>query len=458
MYAPDTAITADTLTISGAGKTATGNTRISLNNMQLLGKPTIGDGILLVNTTNGATTAANAFYYPARIAVGAYEYRLVQGGTNAPGNWYLKADNSGTAQIVAAYGNQPVNSYPTSTQYIPIPPSTVASEPITPQSSQRLEVANYPALGSLARLYSMNTVDSYDQRRGDLTQLNTLSDETNRSAAWGRILGKGDELRSNNRDLGPGLNARTFAAQLGVDLYRNFSEKAQTVAGPFMTLGQSTGTTYNSNGSVYTGNVQMQAYSLGFNATHIVSNGLYVDSVIQATRFTGAQASSILGTSINTTGLGLTASLEGGMKLNVSEKISITPQAQLTVNNNQFNDTADTYSKIDIPSDTSLIGRIGVKIAYDTSTTSGPTTSAWMRVSGLSTLTGKNGQMNFQSTYTPDTIAFSAQAPANWMAIDAGLNIKLSKDSQLSLNLGYDTSLNNTYQGVYGRIGVQVAF
>jgi outer membrane autotransporter protein len=467
LYAPDTAITADTLTISGAGKTATGNTRIGLNNMQLLGKPTVGDGILLVNTTNGATTAANAFYYPARIAVGAYEYRLVQGGTNAPGNWYLKADNAATVQIVAAYGNQPVTSYDTqqasasasttSAQYVPII-TNPAADPITPQSSQRLEVANYPAISSLARLYAMNTVDSYDQRRGDLTQLNRAGNETNQSAAWGRFLGKADELRSNNRDLGPGLNARTYAVQLGADLYRHFSENGQTVIGPFMTLGQANGNTYNSTGTTGTGNVQMQAYSLGFNATHIAPNGVYVDTVIQASRYTGAQANSMLGTSINTMGWGATASLEGGIKLHATEKVSITPQAQLTVNNNRFNDAQDTYSKIDMPSDTSLIGRVGVKIAYDTTTASGPTTSAWMRVSGLSTLAGKNGQMNFQSTYTPDTTAFNAQAPANWMAIDAGLNVKITKDSQLSLNLGYDTSLTSAYQGVYGRIGLQVAF
>ncbi len=465
LYAPDTAITADTLTISGAGKTATGNTRIGLNNMQLLGKPTVGDGILLVSTTNGATTAANSFYYPARIAVGAYEYRLVQGGANAPGNWYLKADNAATAQIVTAYGNQPVTSYDTqqaagitaNAQYVPII-TNPAADPITPQSSQRLEVANYPALSSLARLYAMNTVDSYDQRRGDLTQFNVASNETNQSTAWGRFLGKADELRSNNRDLGPGLNARTYAMQLGADVFRHSSENGQTAVGPFMTLGQASGNTYNSTGSTGTGNVQMQAYSLGFNATHIAPNGLYVDSVIQGTRFTGAQANSILGTSINTMGWGITASLEGGMKIQATDKISITPQAQLTVNNNRFNDTQDAYSKIDMPSDTSLIGRVGVKVSYDTTTATGPSTSAWMRISGLSTLAGKNGQMNFQSTYAPDTTAFNAQSPANWMAIDAGLNIKLTQDSQLSLNLGYDTSLTNAYQGVYGRIGLQVAF
>lgn len=457
LYAPDTNLTADTLTINGAGYSGTGTTRIALSNTQLLGKPTSGDGVLLVNTTNGATTATNAFYYPGRLAAGAYEYRIVQGGSAAPGNWYLKADNAAVIQQVAAYGNQPgTNSTAT---MIPLNSALFLSEPVTPNSTERLEVANYPAMVSLARLYSMNTVDSLDQRRGDLMQTSKSNVNFPDSNAWARIIGKGEELRSTDRNQGPGLNARTYAAQFGFDAWRTVhADESKTFAGPFMTIGQANGNTYSSNGSFHTGDVQLQGMSLGLSATHVLQNGVYIDGIVQATRFTGSRANSILGTSINTTGWGLTGSLESGVKIKTSEHVSLTPQAQLIVNSNQFANSEDLYSQVAIPRDTSLVGRIGVKASYETSTQAGLDTSTWLRVSGLSNIAGKNGQMNFQSPYTNDVAGFNAQAPAAWLAIDAGLNVKISKDSQLSLSLGYDSSLSNSYQGAYGRVGLQIEF
>ena len=111
-----------------------------------------------------------------------------------------------------------------------------------------------------------------------------------------------------------------------------------------------------------------------------------------------------------------------------------------------------------MPTDTSTVGRLGVKLSYDTSNDKGPDTSLWLRVSGLSTLSGRNMQTVFQNTQGQFGTAFSAQSPNNWMTVDAGLNVKTGKNSQLYLNIGYDTSLSNAYQGIYGRAGLQFAF
>lgn len=469
LHGTTTNIIADTLTIQGAGSVASGSTQIGLINTQLLGNPTTGDGILLINATGGAVTGNTSFYYPNRIAAGAYEYQIVKGGTNSPNSWYLRADNSASLEIAAAYGTKPLVEYKPAPQpaeqaeqaipQVVIPNVAPVPTTVTPEPSQRIEVANYPSIASLARLYALSTVDSFDQRRSDLAQANgSLGIKTSKTS-WGRVLGKSAELRSQDRNMGPGVNGRTFAIQLGTDLYSNESpDGAKTFFGPFMTLGQASGNTYNSNGNFNTGNVLLQGYTLGLNATHITAQGFYVDALLQATRFSGVRANSILGASINTTGWGLSASIESGMKIKMTDQINLTPQAQLIYNNTQMNDTADFYANIGIPNDSSLTGRIGLKLSYDNLTPTGSASQAWIRLSGLSTLTGRNSQIVFQSPNGNSNVAFNAQTPANWLSLDAGLNVALSKTSQLSFTLGYDTSVTNAYRGGYGQVGLQVAF
>ena len=469
LYAQATQLIADTLTINGLGNNASGATQVGLINTQLLGNPTTGDGILLFQASGGATTGNNTLYYPNRIAVGAFEYQIVKGGANSPDSWYLRSDNSASLEVAAAYGSNPVVDYVPSEQPAeqaaqavpPVVVPNIAPVPttVTPEPSQRIEVANYPSLASLARLYMLSTVDSFDQRRSDLAQSNGSLGVNNSKTSWGRVLGKSGELRSDDRNQGPALNARTYAIQLGTDLYRHqAADGSQTWIGPYMTLGQASGNTFSSNGSFRTGNVLLQGYALGLNATHITSTGLYVDALLQATRLSGVRANSIVGPSINTTGWGLTASVETGWKLNMTNRVTVTPQAQLIYNNTQMNDTADLYANIGIPNDSSLLGRLGVKVSYDNTIGTGRATQAWLRLSGLSMLSGRNSQIVFQSPSGNSNVAFNAQTPANWLSVDAGLNVALSKSSQLSFTLGYDTSVTNAYRGGYGQIGLQVAF
>jgi autotransporter-associated beta strand protein len=152
LYPQTTQLIADTLSIHGAGNSASGSTQIGLINTQLLGNPTSGDGILLIQATGGATTGNNAFYYPNRIAAGAYEYQIVKGGTNSPENWYLRADNSASLEVAAAYGSNPVVDFvppeqpaQQSEQSVPavvVPNIAPVPTTVTPEPSQRIEVAS----------------------------------------------------------------------------------------------------------------------------------------------------------------------------------------------------------------------------------------------------------------------------------------------------------------------------
>ena len=421
------AIVADQLAIEGQGNRASGSTVISVTDPTgVLGRPTVGDGILLVDVSEGATSTTDAFSAP-RIAAGAYEYTLNRGGEESAQSWYLRADNDA-----------------------PAPPVIV-----TPKVAQREEVALYPALPSLARQYLWSINGTLDDRRG---APDILSQWQEQPIAWGRFVGQGNKTAPGNADKGPGLKTNDWALQLGADVLRSSSDWGQWRVGPVLTLGRSVGGAYNARGTAKTGDVALNAYSLGLNATVASTHGGYADLLLIATRLTGIEARSPLGTSISTTGWAYSGSLEGGWRVAMTDRVSVTPQAQIYSTTVDLNNTADAFSRIDMATNTSLLGRLGVKLAYDNQQAQGPATTFWARASVYSTLAGKNAQTSFLNVLGTNATTFDSQAPGTWFALDAALNVQTSRNTAVQFGVGYQTSFNSQFQGVYGQVNVRYAF
>lgn len=76
-----------------ANGSASGTTGIGVLNVGGTGAATVADGIMVVQATNGASTAANAFALYSPVAAGAYEYYLFKGGVSGGSgeNWYLRS-------------------------------------------------------------------------------------------------------------------------------------------------------------------------------------------------------------------------------------------------------------------------------------------------------------------------------------------------------------------------------
>ena len=429
-YGPSTAVTADTLTIGGQ---ATGLTTIVVRDSGALGQPTSGNGIQLVNSANSTSTTA---FQTGRIAAGAYEYKLVQ--TN--GSWYLKTSD---------------NSVPAAPPTESDPPG----EPVTPQPGQRVETALYPALPTLARLYALNIVDSYDQRRGDLALLSDGSSKRKTGMAWGRLIGKIAKSDPSNVSFGPMLSSRTYGIQVGIDaLAAQHADGSQSFFGPFATFGQATGKVSSQSGAVQTGSVSLTAYSLGVNGTHITPNGHYVDAVLQGTRFENAQSNSLVSTSLWTQGWGMTASLEGGYNVKLSQRLALVPQAQVVYNLNRLQTAQDAYSQVSMPSDSSTLGRIGAKLSFTDDPKSSTASNIWARVSGLSMLSGANTQTQMSNLAGTNTTTFNTQAPTTWAAFDIGVNQRISSNHLVYLNAGYESALSTMYQSGYVKGGYTYRF
>ena len=421
------AIVADRLAISGAGNTASGTTTITVSDPTgVLGKPTIGDGILLVGVTDGATSTSTAFTAP-RIAAGAYEYKLTRGGEDSAESWYLRAD-----------ANEPQ------------PPVVV-----TPEASQREEVALYPSLPSLARQYLWSINGTLDDRRG---APDVIGQWDKQPVAWGRLIAQHNETKPGNVNDGPGLKANDWGLQLGADLWRSDSAWGQWRVGPVMTIGRSTGSANNATGSVKTGNVSLNAYSLGLNATVASSQGAYADLLLLGTRLTGVKADSPLGTSINTTGWALSGSVEGGWRLPLNDKFALTPQAQVYTTTVNLSDSADAYSQVQMPTETTVLGRLGLKLSYDNIQATGPRTQLWARASVYSTLSGKDASTSFLNLQGTNATTFQSQAPGTWMALEAAVNVQASDNTSVQVGLGYQSTFDNQYRGIYGQVNVRWGF
>ncbi len=82
----------DVLTIDGG--TGTGASTLRITNTTGPGALTTGNGILVVDAINGATTVPGAFVLANRLFAGAFEYKLYRGSIDAsnPNAWYLRSE------------------------------------------------------------------------------------------------------------------------------------------------------------------------------------------------------------------------------------------------------------------------------------------------------------------------------------------------------------------------------
>ncbi len=94
----------------------------------------------------------------------------------------------------------------------------------------------------------------------------------------------------------------------------------------------------------------MTGTSFGGYWTHIGPQGWYLDAVLMGTWY-GGDANSNEGQGIDVDGHGVTASLEGGYPIALSESWTLEPQAQLIWQSLSLDDQADRYSSISFDSD-----------------------------------------------------------------------------------------------------------
>ena len=166
----------DRLVVNGGS--ATGQTNLAIHSTTGAGDLTTADGIMMVSTINGGTTAPGAFSLPGEVRGGAYDYFLFRGGLTGdnPDDWFLRS----TFAVPPSPSTLPALSVPPSV-LPPDPPSATLPPGLYPIIGP--ELATYGVVQPMARQLGLMTVGTLNQRIGDTM---TLASAGNDGSGWSR--------------------------------------------------------------------------------------------------------------------------------------------------------------------------------------------------------------------------------------------------------------------------------
>ncbi|HEY4250010.1 MAG TPA: autotransporter outer membrane beta-barrel domain-containing protein [Roseomonas sp.] len=328
------------------GGTATGDSILRITNIGGQGAQTV-QGIRVVETQNGGTTAAGAFRLDTRVAAGAFEYQLFRGGSSSADDWYLR---SFLLPSEGGGGGDPTSP--------PIP-------------LYRPEAALYAPIPAIARQMGLATLGTLHERVGDEENIRDLtSTSPYANGAWARAFGE----RSRNRWSGtvdPRATGDLVGLQAGFDIIRTnpYAGGHRDHAGVYVAY-----TNYNApvtSGfalgvqNLRVGRLLMEGPSVGAYWTHFGPSGWYVDAVFQ-TSWYDITARSDYGTGLSTNATGYTASLEAGYPIHfgAGNRWQVEPQAQIIYQSVSVDRSRDAFSSVDWDEGGAWTGRIGARLQY----------------------------------------------------------------------------------------------
>jgi len=425
----------DQLVISGADHTTSGLTNIIVTNAGGLGSFTVGNGIRVVATADGATTGAGSFALGAPAVAGPYEYSLYHGALDGsdPNSWYLRNDrpNSPTP-LIADY---------------------------------RSEVSLYSTAQSQAQVYGRALLDTLHERSGELdsrvitTGQQASTDVNSGYVGWGRFIGQ-----HNSRSNGAGIYSRDGAAfdqdiyafQFGMDLMRReHADGSRDHAGIYAAVGQSKADVTHYTGA-HAGRNTLDAYTAGAYWTHYGAKGWYVDAVTQATQYS-ADLHSSRGFQLKTDGYGLAASLEAGYGFKFGNGLVIEPQAQIVYQHISFDNGSDSAARVWFDDANSLAGRIGMRVRKDWTLNESDKNprilTTWARANLWHEFLGDN-KVSFSSLNGP--VAFSSDMGGSWMELQVGVSTQLSASSSIFASGSYQLGLSGDQHAYNGKVGLRI--
>ena len=156
----------DRLVINGGP--GTGATTMHVTNVNGPGAETAGNGILVVQATNGATTSPGAFTLSnGELRGGAFDYDLFRGGVSgSPNDWFLRSDFvvTGPPGEILPPGTSPPTTPPVTRL-----PSNPPPNPLPPGVYPIIgpELATYGVVQPLARQLGVAILGTLDDRVGD---------------------------------------------------------------------------------------------------------------------------------------------------------------------------------------------------------------------------------------------------------------------------------------------------
>nr|WP_239005931.1 autotransporter outer membrane beta-barrel domain-containing protein [Burkholderia territorii] len=423
------------------GGTATGTTGLKIANTAGTGAQTTGDGIPVVVTANGGTTAASAFHLAGPVQAGAYEYRLYRGGQSDANGWYLRS------QLDPTDPGDPVH---------PSGGGDGGGNGNGGNLAYRPGVAGYAMTPLLNADYGFSTLGKLHERVGDIYNLEKQA-PGNRDGVWGRIGGQSLDANAGRF----AADERTFFAQFGKDWTLDQAPAGgSTHAGVTASIGIANASFSDMARagtpglSTSTGSVEMHAQSIGGYWTRYLADGTYFDSVGQVTHY-GNRYRDGYGNDASQNGFGIALSQEVGKPFGIGgTPIAVEPQAQLMYQYLKLNGFNDNVSAVSGTTSNALRGRVGVRIFrpnLDANAGGGAATPYF-------TADVLHDFLSPGQTVVGGT-PFATHLGRTWYELGLGVTAGFGKSGELYANVKYARNIGGDYRrGVTGQAGYRYSW
>ena len=459
---------------------ATGNTSVHVTNVGGPGAETTGNGILVVNAINGATTAPGAFTLSnANCAPAPSTIDLFRGGVSgSPNDWFLRSDF--IVPPIPPGRLQPPDALP------PFPPDAAAE----PAAARRLSdhragtrhlwrgAASGAAIGALdprhARRPGRRHLRAGWLRRSRLRPppdaLPTRKPGPTGLApcplfspsVWGRFFGQTiDNHYQAFAD--PRASGNLGGFQGGIDLLRG-----SLIAGHYERAGlygaygdvnaDVNGLVTNPAATAYiltrTGSMNLDAWSAGGYWTHVGPGGWYLDAVLQGTWYGGSASTQFA--RLDTDGTGFIASLEGGYPFawpQFGPGFVLEPQGQILWQKVSFRHDYDGLGDVALGDTTGPSGRIGLRTKWTIVTAGGQVWQPYLRAN-LWRDWGAEANTVYSGT---DIVPLASQV--TMLELGGGLTGRINANVSVFANVDYEFAVgageNEKRNGVRGAFGAR---
>jgi outer membrane autotransporter protein len=478
----------DRLVISGGS--ASGSTIVRVTNAGGPGAKTTGNGIQVVSTVGGATTAPGAFALPAgELRAGAFDYDLFRGGASvaSQNDWFLRSDF--VVPLVPLGPSLPSNS--PSVPLVPLGPSlpsTPPPNPLPPGVAFPIigpELATYGVVQPLARQFGLSILGTLDDRVGDTYEPDgcavapavapdslptrkpgpTLAPCPLFSPSlWGRFFGQTiDNHYQAFAD--PRASGNMGGFQGGIDLLRG-----SLIAGHYERAGlygaygdvnaDVDGLVTNPAATAYvlahTGSMNLTAWSAGGYWTHVGPGGWYLDAVLQGTWYYGSASTQFA--KLNTDGTGFIASLEGGYPFawpQLGPGFVIEPQGQILWQKVSFRHDYDGLGDVALGDTTGPSGRIGLRTKWTIATAGGQVWQPYLRAN-----LWRDWGAEADAVYSGTDIA-PLLSQVTMLELGGGLTGRINANVSVFANVDYEFAVGaaegEKRNGVRGAFGARYA-
>ncbi|MFJ1267974.1 autotransporter outer membrane beta-barrel domain-containing protein [Legionella lytica] len=428
----------DLLIINGGAEA--GSTGLYIRNTTGPGAFTLGNGILVVEAINGASTEPGSFHLAAPVVAGPFEYTLQRSSldTTSEDNWYLRnlcpPDNP--------------NCSPESPGPRPDP------------ARYRPEIGLYPTLPAMTMLYGQAILDTLHQRVGQgKWPEDPVTPKDVAKRIWGRVVGlHGDRDRINSRRFfrSSDYDYKFGFMQIGGDLIKHKNEKGRRDhAGLYGVVGRGTGDVQRPGR--YLGHNEFNGLSLGGYWTIYSPKEAYIDMVLQSTWYSSVKSKSAYIGSLDTRGWGGAASIEAGYPFSYKHNWIAEPQIQAVYQNVNLHSAHDIGTTIIRFTQTdSVAGRLGVRFAHKKVFDEKPkikTLTTWFRPNIWYQFKGNpNAEFSFAHGFLP----FQSQLEGATLELNLGTTLDLPKNVSIYANGSYGVGLNLHATTYDGRVGCKV--